>query len=81
MNESKPPAREGWRPTGRQIIAAVLVVAVLVFVFQNGRTGHFNFLWLDFRGPVWLWLFVVFGAGVGTGLLVAGRRAKRKGGA
>jgi hypothetical protein len=41
-------------PTGRQIIAAIIVVAALVFVFQNAKTGHFHFLWFDFRAPVWL---------------------------
>jgi len=64
-----------WRPTGRQIIAAIIVVAALLFVFQNTSTGHFNFLWFDFNAPVWLWMLVVFGAGIATGLLVAQRRA------
>ena len=81
VNESKQPAREQWRPTGKQIVAAVLGLAALVFIFQNTRTGHFDFLWFDFEGPVWLWMLVIFGAGVGTGLLVADRRARRKGAA
>ena len=78
MSESKPSAKQQWRPTGRQIIAAIIVVAAMIFIFQNTKTGHFHFLWFDFQAPVWLWLLVVFGGGVATGLLIAGRRAKKK---
>jgi uncharacterized integral membrane protein len=75
---SASPAAEGWRPTKKQIIAAIIVVVALVFIFQNTRTGHFNFLWFDFRAPVWIWMVLNFAAGVGIGLLIASRRAKKK---
>jgi protein-S-isoprenylcysteine O-methyltransferase Ste14 len=83
VNESKPPAKERWRPSGRQIIAAVIVVAALVFIFQfqfqnEPHTGHFHFLFFDSTAPVWFWMLVVFGAGLATGLVVAGHRAKQK---
>jgi uncharacterized integral membrane protein len=77
-NESKPPARERWRPTRRQIIATVIAVAAVVFISQNKNETRFHFLWFDFRAPLWLWLLMVFGAGICTGLLIASRRAKRK---
>lgn len=77
-DESKQPAQERWRPTSRQIIAAVVVLAALLLITQNTNSGDFDFLWFDFRGPLWLLLLVVFGAGVGTGLLVARRRARRR---
>ena len=72
------PAKEGWRPTKKQIIAAVIGVVALVAILQNTRTGHFSLLWFDFQAPVWIWLVVNFGAGVATGLLIASRRAKKK---
>ena len=79
VNESKPPAKQRWRPTGRQIIAAIIVVAALLFIFQNTQTGDFHFLWFDFKAPVWFWMLAVFCAGVVTGLLAASRRrAKHK---
>lgn len=78
MSESKAPAKQRWRPTGKQIIAAIIVIAALLFIFQNTKTGHFHFLWFDFKAPVWFWMLVVFCAGVVTGRLVAGRRAKQK---
>jgi uncharacterized integral membrane protein len=71
------PAQEGWHPTKKQIIAAIIAVVALLFIFQNTGTGHFHFLWFDFTAPVWIWLLLVFAGGVATGLLIAGRRAAR----
>ena len=78
MSETQAPAKQRWRPTGRQIIAAIIVIATLLLIFQNTKTGHFHFLWFDFTAPTWFWLLVVFCGGVVTGVLFAGRRAKRK---
>jgi hypothetical protein len=63
VSESNPPVEQQCRPTGRQIIAAIIVVAALVLIFQNTKIGHFQFLWFDFQASVWLWLLVVFGEG------------------
>ena len=78
MSESNPPAKQRWRPSGKQIVAAIILVAALLFIFQNTKTGDFHFLWFDFKAPVWFWMLVVFCAGVVTGALFAGRRAKQK---
>ena len=78
MSETQAPAKQRWRPTGRQIIAAIIVVVALLFIFQNTKTGDFHLLWFDFKAPVWFWMLVVFCGGVATGLLFAGRRAKQK---
>jgi uncharacterized integral membrane protein len=77
VNEPTAPAKQRWRPTGRQIIAAIIVVAALLFIFQNTHKGDFHFLWFDFKAPVWFWMLVVFCGGVATGLLFASRRAKK----
>jgi uncharacterized integral membrane protein len=69
---------ERWRPTRKQVGAALIAVVALVFVLQNTRTGRFEFLVFDFEAPVWIWLVVNFAAGVVTGLLIARRRAKSK---
>jgi uncharacterized integral membrane protein len=71
-------ADEGWHPTKKQIVAAIIAVVAVLFIFQNTGTGHFHFLWLDFTAPVWIWLLAVFAGGVATGLLIASRRAKAK---
>jgi uncharacterized integral membrane protein len=62
--------------TTKNIIAAVLVVVALLFIFQNTGTGHFHFLWFNLAAPRWLWLLGVFAAGFGSGLLFARHRAK-----
>jgi uncharacterized integral membrane protein len=69
-------ARTWWPPSTRQIVGGVIAIVALLFVFQNRATAHFNFLWLDFKAPRWIWLLVVFGAGVVTGLLFARHRAR-----
>jgi uncharacterized integral membrane protein len=63
--------------TARNIIAAVIGIAALLFIFQNTKTGHFHFLWFDISAPTWFWLLGLFAAGFGTGLLFARLRAKR----
>jgi uncharacterized integral membrane protein len=60
------------------VLAILLAVVALVVVFQNTSTGEFHFLWFDIEAPKWLWLLAVFAAGVGTGLLVAARRARTR---
>jgi uncharacterized integral membrane protein len=77
-NESQSLPKQRWRPTGKQIIGAIIVIAALLFIFQNTHTGDFRFLWFDFKAPVWFWMLIVFAGGVATGLLFAGRRAKHK---
>jgi hypothetical protein len=51
-SEPEHPANEGWHPTTKQIIAAILAVVAVLFMFQNTGTGHFHFLWFDFQAPV-----------------------------
>jgi uncharacterized integral membrane protein len=70
-------AQEGFHPTKKQIIAAIIAVVALLFIFQNTGTGHFHFLFFDFQAPLWIWLLAVFAGGIATGLLIASRRAKR----
>jgi uncharacterized integral membrane protein len=70
-------AQEGFHPTKKQIIAAIIAVIAVLFIFQNTGTGHFHFLWFDFQAPVWIWLLAVFAGGVATGLLIASRRARK----
>ncbi len=55
---------------------AIAVVAIL-FVLQNTESVRFNFLWFDFRWPLWAMLLVFMIIG---GLLASGisrRRARR----
>jgi uncharacterized integral membrane protein len=62
--------------TTRNIIAGLLVILALLFVFQNTGTGHFHFLFFNLSAPRWLWLLCVFAAGFAAGILFARHRAK-----
>jgi len=49
--------------------AAVAVVALL-FILQNANSVTFNFLWFDFRWPLWIMLtvFMAIGAAIFWGV-------------
>ncbi|MGB0114062.1 MAG: LapA family protein [Ilumatobacteraceae bacterium] len=65
--------------------AAVIGLVSLLFILQNTENVTFNFLWFDFRWPLWIMLigFMVAGAAVGWGITHRiksrkTRQAKRK---
>jgi uncharacterized integral membrane protein len=73
------------QPDGRKLgggaIASLGGLAVLlVFVIQNREDVDFDFLWLSFTWPMWLYTIVVavFGALVWLGLGVLRRHRRRK---
>ena len=41
----------------------LIAVASLLFVFQNTDSVTFNFLWFDFRWPLWIMLVVFMAIG------------------
>ena len=72
---------EGDRKLGGGAIASLVGLAVLlIFVFQNTGDVRFQFLFLEFTWPLWLYTIVValFGALVWFGLGVVRRHRRRK---
>jgi uncharacterized integral membrane protein len=76
---------QGLEPQGRQIsggaIASITGLVVLaIFVVQNTDDVRFDFLWLNFTWPLWLYTIVVavFGALVWFGIGVMRRHRRRK---
>ena len=59
------------------IVALVIVVLALTFVFQNTATGRVDFLFWSIEAPAWLWLLIIFLAGAAVGLMF-GRRGRRR---
>ena len=57
---------------------AIIGIVALLFIFQNTDSTEFNFLWFDFRFPLWgiLLVFMAIGALVFWG--AARRRRSRK---
>ena len=72
---------EGDHKLGGGAIASLVGLAVLlIFVFQNTGDVRFQFLFLEFTWPLWLYTIVValFGALVWFGLGVVRRHRRRK---
>jgi uncharacterized integral membrane protein len=73
------------KPSGNKLgggaIASITGVGVLaIFIVQNTEDVRFDFLWLNFTWPLWLYTIVVavFGALVWFGLGVMRRHRRRK---
>jgi uncharacterized integral membrane protein len=72
---------QGRRKLGGGAIASLTGVGVLViFIVQNTEDVRFDFLFLSFTWPLWLYTIVtaLFGALVWFGLGVMRRHARRK---
>jgi uncharacterized integral membrane protein len=74
-------AHDGGRKLSGGVIASLTGVAVLaIFIVQNTEDVRFDFLWLNFTWPLWLYTIVtaLFGALVWFGLGVMRRHRRRK---
>jgi lipopolysaccharide assembly protein A len=69
-----PPSRI----TARTILAAVLVVVAVVFIFQNRDDADLDFLVFGFSAPLWLMLLLTTVVGIAIGLLLGRRQSRRK---
>ena len=77
----KAEVSEGGRKLGGGAIASLTGMGVLlIFVFQNTEDVRFQFLFVEFTWPMWLYTMVValFGALVWFGLGVMRRHRRRK---
>lgn len=57
---------------------AVIGIVALLFIVQNTQSVQFNFLWFEFRWPLWVMLVVFMLAGVVVFYGLARRRRARK---
>ena len=81
MSYQDPEEREGRRLLGAGALASLFGGgALLVFILQNRNDVRFDFLWLSFTWPLWLYTIVtaVFGAILWIGLGVLRRHRRRK---
>lgn len=77
------PAESGSSgPSIKLIALALVVVALAVFVFQNGDDAHVQFLWIDVQWPISVVIGISVLAGIvldrlGTWMWRRGRRRDR----
>jgi len=57
---------------------AVIALAALLFIVQNTESVTFNFLWFDFRWPLWIMLLVFMTIGAVVFWGTARRRRSRR---
>ena len=77
---SEQPPAQARRQIGAGAIASLTGVgALLVFILQNRNDVRFDFLWLSFTWPLWLYTIVVavFGAMVWLGMGILRRHRRR----
>ena len=76
----QPPQEDGRKLSGGAIASLSGVAVLLIFIIQNTEDVHFDFLFLDFTWPLWLYTIVtaLFGALVWFGLGVMRRHTRRK---
>jgi uncharacterized integral membrane protein len=61
----------------RTVVAGVLVVLALVFVFQNTSSRRVHFLFWSMSMPAWIWLLIIFAVGVTAGSVFPWLRKRR----
>jgi uncharacterized integral membrane protein len=74
--DAQPTPRGG--PSGKAIIAILISIAALTFVFSNVAPATLRFLFLQFTMPAWGWFLAVLLAGVVIGSLFPWFRPKNK---
>ena len=77
---SSEPKQSGGKLGGGAIASLTGVGVLLIFIVQNTEDVKFDFLFLSFTWPLWLYTIVValFGALVWFGLGVMRRHRRRK---
>ncbi|CAG7614050.1 hypothetical protein ACFPZL_04620 [Leucobacter soli] len=78
MSESTNRAEKGAFFTARNILAIVIAVAALVFVFSNVAIAELNLFGARIALPGWIWLVVLLGIGFVVGSLFPWFKAKKK---
>jgi uncharacterized integral membrane protein len=79
MTQQEAP-KQGRKLGGGAIASLTGVAVLLIFIVQNTEDVRFDFLWLNFTWPLWLYTIVtaLFGALVWFGLGVMRRHRRRK---
>lgn len=62
----------------KAIVAIIIAIAALCFVFSNVAPATLRFLFLEFTMPAWGWFLAVLAAGIVIGSLFPWFRPRRK---
>lgn len=70
--------QHGKANSAKAIIAIIIAIAALSFVFSNVAPATLRFLFLEFTMPAWAWFLAVLAAGVVIGSLFPWFRPRKK---
>ena len=74
----RPEPKERFRPSGRQIVGAVIAIVLLIFIVTNTEDANVTMLVTTVTLPLWLVLAGTAILGVVVGMGLGARRTKRK---
>ena len=74
---ARPEPKEPFRPSGRQIVGAIIAVLLLVFIVTNTDDAEVTLFVTTVTLPLWLVLAVTALLGVVVGIGLGARRTKR----
>jgi uncharacterized integral membrane protein len=63
--------------TPKAIIALIVGVAALIFIFSNTNDVTLSWLWLELSAPGWVMLLALFACGLAVGFFLGRNRYKR----
>ena len=78
MSEQSNQTEKGAFLTPKNILAIVIVVAALVFIFTNLSMAKLNLFGLSVTMPAWIWLIVLLGIGFVVGSLFPWFKSKKR---
>ena len=73
------PESEGRSVSPKLIIGAILLVLALVFILQNTSKNKVDVFFWDATAPKWIWMLVLFGAGMIVGSIFPWFRRRDRG--
>lgn len=75
---ARPESKEPFRPSGRQIVGAVIAVLLLIFIVTNTEDANVTLVVTTVALPLWLVLAGTAVLGMLVGIGLGSRRTKRK---
>lgn len=76
--DRQPYGQHGRRVDARLVVAVVVAVLLLAFVFQNTESVGLHWLFFDFSAPLWVMLAITVVVSLGIGWLLGHRSRSSK---
>ena len=65
--EGQPSQRQGRSVSPKLVVGLILLVVAVVFILQNTTKSRVDVFFWDATAPKWIWMVVLFGAGLVVG--------------